>query len=167
VEIQLAREVREMYWPSSSERDTTREADLARLKDIYGHSYFFSPMDTDSRLLAAEDIPVFSFILTQPTSFSLSTLFTIPLPKLPLLFAKTAFGSQPPTPLGKELLYLFLADFGSMLWLQVWGMEMTLVSCFQCHHQDSQRWSPPRLRERLGQTYLSCWSHSVSAERPH
>ena len=67
-------------------------------------------MDTDSRLLAAEDIPVFSFILTQPTSFSLSTLFTIPLAKLPMLFAKTAFGSQPPRPLGNEVLKLFLAD---------------------------------------------------------
>ena len=61
-------------------------------------------MDTDSRLLAAEDIPVFSFILTQPTSFSLSTLFTIPLAKLPMLFAKTAFGSQPPRPLGDDFL---------------------------------------------------------------
>ena len=70
----------------------------------FRHSYFFSPMATDSRLLAAEDLPVFSFILTQPTSFSLSTLFTIPLAKLPLLFAKTAFGSQPPRPLGDDFL---------------------------------------------------------------
>ena len=68
----------------------------------FRHSYFFSPMERDSQLLAAEDITVFTFVLTQQTSFSLSTLFTIPLNKLPLFFAKTAFGSQPPRPLGDE-----------------------------------------------------------------
>ena len=53
-----------------------------------------------------------------------------------------------------------------MFWRQVLDMEMTLVTCSQCRHQASQRWSPLRLRKRLGQTCLSCWSHSVSAERP-
>lgn len=61
-------------------------------------------MEKDSRLLASEDIPVFTFVLTQPTSFSLSTLFAIPLAKLPLFFAKVAFGCQPPRPLGDDLL---------------------------------------------------------------
>ena len=65
-------------------------------------------MDIDSRLLASEEIPVFTFLLTQPTSFSLSSLFTISLAQLPLVFAKTAFGAQPPRPLGDELLMLLL-----------------------------------------------------------
>ena len=72
-------------------------------------------MDIDSRLLASEEIPVFTFLLTQPTSFSLSSLFTISLAQLPLVFAKTAFGAQPPRPLGDELLMLLLGGLKTVL----------------------------------------------------
>ena len=58
-------------------------------------------MDLDSTVLAEADLPVFTFLLTQPTSFSLSSLFTVPLASLPLFFAKTALGCQPPAPPGQ------------------------------------------------------------------
>ena len=54
------REVREMYWPST-DRETTREDDLARLKDIYG-------FDTVCYIFATRS-GTFQYISGTPTSF--------------------------------------------------------------------------------------------------
>merc|ERR550519_190111 len=70
-EVQLVREVREHYWPEGDLGKDTQQ-DMARLTDIYGMTYFFSPMDSDSKFLASSGFTVFTLLLTQPAAFSLS-----------------------------------------------------------------------------------------------
>ena len=69
---------------------------------LISFSSFLSPLDTDSQLLSEAGLPVFTFLLKQPTAFSLATLFTIGLPKVVQLFVKNAFGLGTPDPLGKS-----------------------------------------------------------------
>ena len=63
-------------------------------------SYFFSCMDTDSAALAEAGLTVYTFILTQPTAFSLATLFTLTFPRIWSLFGKSALGMRTPRPAG-------------------------------------------------------------------
>jgi hypothetical protein len=68
---------------------------------VISMGYFHSALDEDSKLLASAGLPVFTFLLTQPTAFSLSTLFTLSKARILVLFAKAAFGMSPPEPLGE------------------------------------------------------------------
>ena len=59
-------------------------------------------MDTDSQLLADAGLPVFKFLLTQPASFSLSSLFAKKPSKVIRMFAKDAVGFSVSNPKGKN-----------------------------------------------------------------
>ena len=69
---------------------------------VFSFSYFVSPMDTDSQLLAEAGLPVFKFLLTQPASFSLSSLFAKKPSKVIRMFAKDAVGLSVSNPKGKN-----------------------------------------------------------------
>ena len=110
-------------------------------------------MDLDSRVLAEADLPVFAFLLTQPTSFSLSSLFTLPLASLPLFFAKTALGCQPPAPPGQwwdsqGLCHVGLSRCGTWRWSWLpLSYEPSRLP------KDGHHWSPEEDSDELTQTF--------------
>ena len=68
--------------------------------------YFHSSMDTDSELLAGAGLRVYTFMLTQPAAFSLSSLFKQSLPSLLWFFIKNAAGIKIPDPEGDSRRWL-------------------------------------------------------------
>ena len=115
---------------------------------IISFSSFLSPLDTDSQLLEEAGVPVFTFLLKQPTAFSLATLFTISLPKAVMLLVKNAFGLGTPDPLGETNDRVF-PDYKIS---KVLAMEMTLVTFSQCRLAASPKWWLARPREGHNRT---------------
>merc|ERR1711962_818950 len=89
-ELELVREVRDFYWPNGDIGEH-REQDLEKLKDIFSMSYFLSPMDTDSKLLATSGFSVYTMLITQETAFSLSTMFSRSMFSVGIMFTKYVY----------------------------------------------------------------------------
>ncbi|XP_023324454.1 venom carboxylesterase-6-like [Eurytemora carolleeae] len=71
------------------------EENILKLTDMVGLSWFFFSFDRDSKLLANNGTPVYTFILTSPPDFSVFDLFRLKMGEIGRMFFFRRFGYNP------------------------------------------------------------------------